>query len=130
MQVPHLPHLAGDVVLDVRVHPTLQERARNTVLLSQAILKGVLTVQGVCLKCSQKIEHNILVATHLAHAKDEVLNNGLVELADGAKVEHGVDRADGVPPLTLVPDSCLNRTSSSIVFDNDHIQGCLTFVKR
>ena len=61
---------------------------------------------------SKKIEHNSFVKnTHLAHAKDEVLNDGLVELADGAQVEHRVDRADGVPPLTLVPNSCLSKTN-------------------
>ena len=51
----------------------------------------------------------MLVDTRLAHAKDEVLNDSLVELADGAQVEHGVDGADGVPPLTLVANSCLSR---------------------
>ena len=53
--------------------------------------------------------HCILVDADLAHAKDEVLDDGLVELADGAQVEHGVDGADGVPPLALVANSCLSR---------------------
>ena len=47
VQVPHLPHLARDVVLDVRVHPALEERSRHSVLFPQAILEGVLTVQRV-----------------------------------------------------------------------------------
>ena len=51
----------------------------------------------------------MLVDTRLAHAKDEVLNDSLIELADGAQVEHRVDGADGVPPLTLVANSCLSR---------------------
>ena len=50
VQVSHLPHLAGDVELDVRVHPTFQERARNAVLLPQTVLQGVFAVQGVCLR--------------------------------------------------------------------------------
>ena len=45
--MPHLPHLARDVVLDVRVHPALEERSRHSVLFPQAILEGVLTVQRV-----------------------------------------------------------------------------------
>ena len=50
VQVSHLPHLAGDVELDVRVHPTFQERARNAILLPQTVLQGVFAVQGVCLR--------------------------------------------------------------------------------
>ena len=45
--MPHLPHLARDVVLDVRVHPALEERSRHSVLFPQTILEGVLTVQRV-----------------------------------------------------------------------------------
>ena len=46
---------------------------------------------------------------NLAHAKDEVFHNSLVELADCAQVEHRVDRADRVAPFPLVPNSCLRR---------------------
>ena len=58
----------------------------------------------------------MLVDTRLAHAKDEVLNDGLVELADGAQVEHRVDGADRVPPLALVANSCLSRKTPYLVF--------------
>ena len=58
----------------------------------------------------------MLVDTRLAHAKDEVLNDSLVELADGAQVEHRVDGADGVPPLALVANSCLSRKTPYLVF--------------
>ena len=63
----------------------------------------------------------MLVDTRLAHAKDEVLNDSLIELADGAQVEHRVDGADGVPPLTLVANSCLSRKTPHLVFFSQRI---------
>ena len=107
--MPHLPHLARDVVLDVRVHPALEERSRHSVLLSQAILEGVLTVQRVRLNLTINLNLISSLLLHLAHAKDEVLHNSLIKLADCAQVEHRVDRADRVTPFPLVPNSCLSR---------------------
>ena len=63
VQVPHLPHLARDVVLDVRVHPALEERSRHSVLLPQAILEGVLTVQRVRLNFISNSRSNFFSST-------------------------------------------------------------------
>ena len=91
--MPHLPPLARDVVLDVRVHPPFQKRPPHSVLVAESILKGVHPVEGV----------------GLAHAQDEVLHDGLVKLADGAQVEHRVDGTDGITPLPLVSNTRLVR---------------------